>query len=263
MEKEENMELLCIEDFKHSEFGSNWGAFDYLLEVARVGNEKLMKKENYSKNKPAGIDDETKREGLVFKYFQNEAVKVESLMEKEAMGFMNLNSGGGLKRKLKSKEGEEEEEEEGLKLKRSAKINVPSFRKDLPENFKEHIINKLGGSDLLLVIQKPLFYSDINPGASRLSIPFSQIQTHEFLNKKEAENLKEKKGMKVSLLDPSLKKTKPTFNRWNMGKSQMYVLNKTWNGVAKTNQLKIDDVVQLWSFRVNSSLCFALVKVNE
>ena len=75
--------------------------------------------------------------------------------------------------------------------------------------------------------------------------------------------MNENKVMKVSLLDPSLKETPLTFKRWRMGKCLTYVLTTMWNLVAKNNQLKIDDVVQLWSFRVESSLCFALVKVNN
>ncbi|XVE92209.1 hypothetical protein REPUB_Repub01dG0077200 [Reevesia pubescens] len=46
-----------------------------------------------------------------------------------------------------------------------------------------------------------------------------------------------------------------------MGKSSSYVMTNPWNSVVKNNRLKIDDIVQLWSFRVKSKLCFALVKV--
>ena len=253
------MELLSVDDFKDSEFGPDWCPFDYLLEVTRVGYDKYVRNGNYFKKKHG---DENKR--LVFKYFKNNALKLDDLMEGEVMGLkhekrLNKNN-AGLKRKLESKE----QEDVGLKLKRS-KMNVPvcpNSRPELPENFKEHIVGKMGGSDWLLVIQKILFYSDVNPGASRFSIPFSQIQTHEFLYKKEAEDLNENKVMEVRLLDPSLKEKTLTFKKWRMGKCSTYVLTKMWNWVAKNNQLKIDDVVQLWSFRVESKLCFALVKVN-
>ena len=75
--------------------------------------------------------------------------------------------------------------------------------------------------------------------------------------------MNENKAMEVPLLDPSLNEKTLTFKRWRMGKCSTYVLTTMWNLVAKNNQLKIDDVVQLWSFRVESSLCFALVKVND
>ncbi|EOY23525.1 Uncharacterized protein TCM_015394 [Theobroma cacao] len=221
--------------------------------VARVGRKKLKKK-----NLKIKQGEEKKRQGLVFKlkYFSNNA--------EEAINFKlgkKLIKNGGLKRKLKSNK----EEEGGLKLKRS-KIGIPSCSNpppDLPENFKEHIVGKMGGSDWLLVIQKPIFFSDVNPRASRFSIPFSQIQSHEFLYKKEAEDLNDEKSMEVSLLEPSLEETTLSFRRWNMVKSSMYVLTTMWNSVVKNNQLEIDDVVQLWSFRVESCLCFALVKVDD
>ena len=132
------MELLSIDDFKDSEFGPDWGSFDYLLEVTRVGYEKFVRNGNYFKNKKG---DEKKKQGLVFKYFNNNALKLEDLMEGEIMGLkrekrLNKNN-AGLKRKLESKE----QEEVSLKLKRS-KINIPvcpNSRPELPENFKEHI----------------------------------------------------------------------------------------------------------------------------
>ncbi|EOY23520.1 Uncharacterized protein TCM_015386 [Theobroma cacao] len=69
--------------------------------------------------------------------------------------------------------------------------------------------------------------------------------------------------MQVRLLEPSLEETTLNFRRWNMVKSSMYVLTTMWNSVVRNNQLEIDDVVQLWSFRVESRLCFALVKVDD
>ncbi|KAK6275391.1 hypothetical protein POUND7_005100 [Theobroma cacao] len=226
------MNLLSIDDFKNSKLDPNCSIFDYLLEVTRVAKEKL-KKENFN----------IKQEEVDFKHGKN------------------LDKNSDLGRKLESKL----KQEEGLKLRRS-KIDKPLWPNpppDLPENFKEHIVSKMGGSDWLLVIQKPVFFSDVNPGANRLSIPFSQIQRHEFLCKKEVEYLNDKKDMQVRLVEPSLEETTLSFRRWNMKNSSMYVLTKTWNSVVKNNQLKIDDVVQLWSFRVESSLCFALVKNGE
>ncbi|EOY23524.1 Uncharacterized protein TCM_015393 [Theobroma cacao] len=226
------MNLLSIDDFKNSKLDPNCSIFDYLLEVTRVAKEKL-KKENFN----------IKQEEVDFKHGKN------------------LDKNSDLGRKLESKL----KQEEGLKLRRS-KIDKPLWPNpppDLPENFKEHIVSKMGGSDWLLVIQKPVFFSDVNPGANRLSIPFSQIQRHEFLCKKEVEYLNDKKDMQVRLVEPSLEETTLSFRRWNMKNSSMYVLTKTWNSVVKNNQLKIDDVVQLWSFRVESSLCFALVKVRD
>ncbi|MBA0635519.1 hypothetical protein Godav_022312 [Gossypium davidsonii] len=43
----------------------------------------------------------------------------------------------------------------------------------LPESLKRHIVENMGGSNCVLVIQKQLFLSDVNPQTSRLFIPFS------------------------------------------------------------------------------------------
>ncbi|MBA0706352.1 hypothetical protein Golax_018466, partial [Gossypium laxum] len=132
---------------------------------------------------------------------------------------------------------------------------------DLPPKFKQHILEEMGGKGLVLVIQKTIFYSDVNPTVSRFSIPFSQVKTHDFLNEAEAKELAHKNPMQVCLLDPSLKQTSITFNKWVMGNTSLYVLTSTWNSLVKNNQLEKGDMVQLWSFQVNSLLCFALFKL--
>ncbi|XVE68270.1 hypothetical protein DITRI_Ditri09bG0054000 [Diplodiscus trichospermus] len=257
------MDSFGIEVYEEDyEFDPNWGPFDYLLEVARVCREKLMKEDHFMNiNRPRRYEK--------MKYFENNALKLKDVVEEEAaMGFKNdqkrLNKNFGLKRKpAESWKKNQEQEKLGLKSKRS-KVNAPVGANpppELPENIKQHIVG-MGGSDWLLVIQKPIYYSDINPVACRFSIPLSQTQTHEYLYKEEAEDLDEKKAMEVQFLDPSLKETTLIFKKWSMGKSSTYNLTKKWNEVVKNNQLNIDDVVQLWSFLVESKLCFALVKVN-
>ncbi|XP_016702328.1 B3 domain-containing protein At2g32645-like [Gossypium hirsutum] len=116
----------------------------------------------------------------------------------------------------------------------------------------------MGGTGLVLVIQKTIFYSDVNPTASRFSIPFSQVKTHDFLNKAETKELAHKNPMQVCLLDPSLQQTSITFNKWVMGNTSLYVLTNTWNCVVKNNQLEKGVMVQLWSFRMNSLLYIEL-----
>ncbi|KAK8370549.1 hypothetical protein V6Z12_A01G183900 [Gossypium hirsutum] len=126
-------------------------------------------------------------------------------------------------------------------------------RKHLPPKFKQHILEEMGGTGLVLVIQKTIFYSDVNPTASRFSIPFSQ----------RTKELAHKNPMQVCLLDPSLQQTSITFNKWVMGNTSLYVLTNTWNCVVKNNQLEKGVMVQLWSFRMNSLLCFALLKLYD
>ncbi|XP_022775646.1 B3 domain-containing protein At2g31420-like [Durio zibethinus] len=247
------MELLTLDDFKHTKFDPNCTPFHYLLEVARVGQQKLRNGE------------EKKGHNSYLKCFLYNVPHLQTLCEEENIGFKQ-GKNVGLKRKLKLKEADVDEESKGLTLKRRKKEKlvcaIPS--PDLPESFKQHIVENMGGSDWVLVIQKQVFYSDVNPQASRFSMPFSQLKTHEFLNKTEAEDLEDvNNALEVCLLEPSMKETTVTFKRWKYrGKSSSYVMTRTWNSVVKNNRLKIDDIVQLWSFRVKSKLCFALVKVQ-
>ncbi|KAH1084150.1 hypothetical protein J1N35_023911 [Gossypium stocksii] len=199
------LELLRLEDFKDTNVDPKWSAFDYLLEVTRVDQEKSQQR--------------------------------SSMQEKNELKRKHQNS----------------------KNKRPI-VSYPLPL--LPQSFKQHIVEKLGGSDFVLVIQKKLFFSDVNPQASRFLIPFSQLKSHEFLNDSEVKYLKTKKdAIKARLLEPSMKETEINFNKWVMGNSSMYVITTSWNSIVKNNQLEVDNIVQLWSFRVNSTLCFALQKL--
>ncbi|KAE8719327.1 SET domain protein 16 isoform 1 [Hibiscus syriacus] len=155
------------------------------------------------------------------KGFEYNARLHESLCGKENMGFDN-NAGKKPKRKLKEEDGDGE----------------------------------------WGIIQKTLFSSDVNHTASRFSVPFSQVRSHDFLTKTEADDLAHKKPMQVCFLDPSMKKSTMTFNRWwKMRKNSLYVMIESWNSVVESNKQKKGEIVQLWSLRVNSNLCFALVRV--
>lgn len=130
---------------------------------------------------------------------------------------------------------------------------------ELPQEFKNKI-SELGGTDITLIIQKSLFPTDLNPNHNRLSIPLNQIKNGDFL--READ----KNAIEVPLIQPSLELTRVTLAKWDMRKpsgsvNSSYVLRSTWLKVAKANQLKPDDVVQVWSFRVHDKLHLALVKV--
>ncbi|XP_052489771.1 B3 domain-containing protein At3g25182-like [Gossypium raimondii] len=181
----------------------------------------------------------------------------QTLCKQDHTGFklrFKFNNSVGLKRKRNLKAVEEEDDGDWvapkLKPKRRRKQDNPQL-----------IVEEMGSRGLVLVIQKTIFFSDINPTASRFSIPFSQVKTHDFLNEAEAKELDDKNPMQVWLLDPSMKGTNITFNKWVMGSSSLYVLTNTWNPVVKNNQLKKGEMVQLWSFRLNSLLYFALVKL--
>ncbi|TYG78473.1 hypothetical protein ES288_D02G061700v1 [Gossypium darwinii] len=242
------MELLSLDDFKDTKIDPNWGPFDYLLHVLDVDQQKMQNS-------------------------QNAPPPPQTLCKQDHKGFKlrsKFNNSVGLKRKRNLKAVEEEDDGDGdrvapkLKPKRSKKQEksvCPIPPPDLPPLFRQLIVEEMGGRGLVLVIQKTIFFSDINPTASRFSIPFSQVKTHDFLNEAEAKELDDKNSMQVWLLDPSMRGTSITLNKWVMRSSSLYVLTNTWNPLVKNNQLKKGDMVQLWSFRVNSLLCFALVKL--
>ncbi|KAG4157289.1 hypothetical protein ERO13_D02G053350v2 [Gossypium hirsutum] len=242
------MELLSRDDFKDTKVDPNWGPFDYLLHVVHVDQQKFQK----SHNAPPPPQILCKQDHTGFKLR------------------FKFNNSVGLKRKRNLKAVEEEDDGDGdrvapkLKPKRSKKQEksvCPIPPPDLPPKFRQLIVEEMGGRGLVLVIQKTIFFSDINPTASRFSIPFSQVKTHDFLNEAEAKELDDKNPMQVLLLDPSMKGTSITLNKWVMGSSSLYVLTNTWNPIVKNNQLKKGDTVQLWSFRMNSLPCFALIKL--
>ncbi|KAE8687753.1 SET domain protein 16 isoform 1 [Hibiscus syriacus] len=197
---------------------------------------------------------------------QHNARQPQSVCMQENVAF-NFNENAGMKRKQPFNEKDGEDEWEGglkPKPKRSKKGQPlrPMSTPDLPDDFKRQIFENMGGSGLILAIQKTLFYSDVNPTASRFSVPFSQLRTHDFLTETEAQQLAGKNPMEVRLLDPYMEETTLSFNRWEMGKNKLYAMTTAWNSVVMNNRLVNGNIVQLWSFRVSSELCFALVKVD-
>jgi hypothetical protein len=140
---------------------------------------------------------------------------------------------------------------------------------DMPTELKKKVVVELQGSDVKMVIEKVLTKTDLDASCNRLLIPSKKIIV-EFLTQEEQENIVQKKqdnkhfqGMKVSLIEPSLKESSIWLKKWNVGNGMPYVLSSPWISVATKNKLKVDDVIQLWSFRVNGSLCFALIKLNN
>uniref|UniRef100_A0A7N0TT61 TF-B3 domain-containing protein n=1 Tax=Kalanchoe fedtschenkoi TaxID=63787 RepID=A0A7N0TT61_KALFE len=143
---------------------------------------------------------------------------------------------------------------------------------DLPDNFRE-MIERMGGVNPVLVIQKGLFQSDLKPDQNRLSIPERAIK-NKFLKEEEEELLATREdGKPCSQIDTTMIDTvgevwsKVPVRRWVMRKQNgaqgtiMYVLNDPWIKLASKNNLNAGDVVQLWAFRVDERLCLALVKL--
>jgi len=70
-------------------------------------------------------------------------------------------------------------------------------------------------------------------------------------------------GMSVGMLDPSLDLWDGMFfKKWIMQTNEVYVITGRWYDFVEKKELKEDQKVQLWSFRRNKDLYFALVNVD-
>lgn len=67
----------------------------------------------------------------------------------------------------------------------------------------------------------------------------------------------------MRVVDQSLREYNLRLKQWDMKKCSVYNLLSGWSQVVRDNNLQIHSKVQLWSFRLQSHLCFALVKVPE
>ncbi|KAI3454676.1 hypothetical protein Pfo_011339 [Paulownia fortunei] len=114
----------------------------------------------------------------------------------------------------------------------------------LPETFKNHILNTVGCLEsVFLVIEKGLYKTDVSKSQGRLSVPYSQ-----------------KGEILATLVQPCLEECPISLKNWKS--NSMYALVGGWNEVCSRNALRQGMIIQLWSFRRNSALCFALVQIN-
>ncbi|KAF7151263.1 hypothetical protein RHSIM_Rhsim02G0212000 [Rhododendron simsii] len=144
------------------------------------------------------------------------------------------------------------------------KVVLPEIMPDLPVEFRERIRN-LGGTEATLVIQKALFMTDVSDRHGRLSLPQSALIDKEFLSGEEKAFLRRDNGngvteMAVRLIAENGKEHEIDIRQWSMTKG-IYNVVKGWNNVVSDHGLCKDLLVQLWSFRVEGNLWFALVKL--
>ncbi|KAM7502736.1 hypothetical protein LguiB_001640 [Lonicera macranthoides] len=129
----------------------------------------------------------------------------------------------------------------------------------LPQKYREKV-DAMGVSEPVLVIQKRLFKSDLTQQHNRFSIPFKQKRA-DFLTDEEKEFVK-KNQLEVTLIDPCLVEWKLNMKEWNMNTS-VYVLTTNWYKLVLENaDLEEGTEVQLWSFRLGTTLCFVLVTLD-
>ncbi|KAK4263208.1 hypothetical protein QN277_028654 [Acacia crassicarpa] len=180
--------------------------------------------------------------------------------------------------------GKEEEEEPSIKRRSTNKKrkindkNTSSSKESssdpislmLPEMTKKKI-DEIGGRNIIKILEKKVYQSDLCKTNDRFSIPEKMIllKAEDFLKPAEINLLMTKdpktnklNGIPVLVLDPNLKEFYLVLKRWQMTTSITYNLTSRWYDVVKYNNFQVGDVLQLWSFRgLDDQLGFALVRV--
>ncbi|KAL9247054.1 hypothetical protein vseg_020525 [Gypsophila vaccaria] len=158
------------------------------------------------------------------------------------------------KRKPQHRDDDDENDSGELGFARASKKMKLTVRLQLPELSLEYRqkISDLGGSDPRLVTEKKLRKSDVSSKKGRLKMPYS----------KRLDDFGEIKEMKVKVyhqLGSNVSETFLTFTRSCADSS--FVFAGSWNSIVEASNLKKDDVVQVWSFRQDEKLSFALIKL--
>ncbi|CAI9278700.1 unnamed protein product [Lactuca saligna] len=145
---------------------------------------------------------------------------------------------------------------------------VEIVKNQITQELEEFITNKLKGKEAKVVIQKTLYRSDLEENQNRLNMPMKQvIKPDEFLRKNEKEDLENGKEFEVRLLGPRLEMHKKPMmlKMWRMNSTSNYVLKTEWNRFVKANEkdLEINKKIQVWSFRIDEKLCFAIARLER
>ncbi|GKA65523.1 B3 domain-containing protein, DNA-binding pseudobarrel domain protein [Tanacetum coccineum] len=202
-------------------------------------------------------------------------LKIEELVNEKLklFGGENINvsyewteSMGGSKRKGSSVN----EVDKKKKKKKKVKMVVDKWvvSDEVITQLKEFITSdEINGLDMKLVIQKSLYQSDLVRAQNRLNMPFNQVETHDFLTPEEKRILGNDSEIKVQILGPNLQMyKKPMWLKiWSMMRTKNYVLKTNWYDFVQANKsvLKEKTTIQIWSFRKDGKLCFAVVCVDK
>jgi hypothetical protein len=140
----------------------------------------------------------------------------------------------------------------------SVSPNMEQEQPSLPLAFKEKI-EQMNGVDVNLVIQKELTMSDVKGDNNRFNIPIDKmIEESILLTPLERLSF----NISVSMLDHNLRIWDNMYlKKWKLGKSEVYNITGGWYKLVVENDLKKSQKIQLWSFRCNNRLNFALVKL--
>ncbi|KAL5780911.1 hypothetical protein ACOSQ2_011648 [Xanthoceras sorbifolium] len=131
----------------------------------------------------------------------------------------------------------------------------------LPERVRI-LIEKLNGTNIILVAEKQITSTDLNEKENRLLLAEKKI-LNEFVTPEEEHELNEKRGVKVTVIQPCLETTPNLqLKKWAMKENFYFALIGNWSSIAnnKKNRLRKNCMIRLFSFRKESSLYFALVR---
>ncbi|CAI8594112.1 unnamed protein product [Vicia faba] len=151
-------------------------------------------------------------------------------------------------------------------IRREETLLSPPPPPDLPSHVN-NMIKVLNGSDIKYVMCKELFKSDLNYNLKRLSMPIAKIKS-DFLTEIEKATLETRDqegkpiGLKVTVLDPCFNEFSLFLKKWNMKSTSIYNLVQDWTLVLLKNNFKENQMIDIWSFRVNNKL-YLLLDTNE
>ncbi|KAH0980322.1 hypothetical protein GBA52_007499 [Prunus armeniaca] len=294
-EEEQKMGLLSKKD-SDDEHGYGWSPLDTLAEAAcfiagQKTKEEILKEENgliirgEEEVSHCPIEQVTNllEEYLILNYPKKLRSSCKSITifgqklscaKKKRASFSNMLSGLNVKKdvKMKKRRVVVAAKNKGKKVKFDSHLPPPN----LPEEFKS-LIGNMNGTNVQRLVHKSLFESDIKSQQCRLLLPRQQTKSTTFLEPHEKNMLRNYGFLTVPLIDPKLKQQEINLGLWNPNKAkEFYVLKSPWKRIVSEHGLDVDDVVELWSFRVNHNnneinggydnggqLHFALVLVGD
>jgi len=248
---------LTMDDFKDHPIKPIRSSRDIIGEVARILFLELQ--QELSDAKKQKVSTENKNKKLSIDAEHEDVVITKNTTSKRRRPAATLVDKDGLK---EQNEGQRKKQKKQRQQRRPLPTRCAEPVPDLLDEFKNKIA-EMEGSEVTLLIQKSLYKTDFSPDHNRLSLPLNQIKKLDFLRESESRLFEKNKKhtLDVVLIEPSLNDRTIGFGKWKLGKTSSYVLKRTWTKVAKENRLTENDVVQVWSFRVQEKLCMALVKL--
>ncbi|KAK3232068.1 hypothetical protein Dsin_003949 [Dipteronia sinensis] len=135
---------------------------------------------------------------------------------------------------------------------------------ELPQNVRNLIIDRLNGTDIILVMEKKITATDLDENENCLQFANRNVRNNCFLTLEEMNKFNRKESLQVTVIQPCLEITSGVqLKKVPKNKNFSFGLSGIWNtNIAKNkkNCLQENSKVRLWSFRKMCELYFALVK---